>query len=71
MWKKYKCLYIYTVYVYNSRMLFELFPKAVMSVGFSLVLKKASYFELSCVTFQAVRCLVWLNPVSAMYLTLG
>lgn len=37
-----------------------------MSGGFSLVLEKASYFELSCVTvvFQAVCCLDWLNPVS-------
>lgn len=47
-------------------MLFELFAKAVMSGGFSLVLEKASYFELSCVTVSSRSgcCLDWLNPVS-------
>lgn len=47
-------------------MFFEVFFKAVMSGGFSFVLKKATYFELSCVTvvFQAVCCLPQLSPVS-------
>lgn len=39
-----------TAVKYYSRTLFELFSKAVMSGGFSVVLEKASYFELSCVT---------------------
>lgn len=40
-------------------MLFDLFSKAVMSGGFSLVVEKAPYFDLSCVT------VVFLTELSA------
>lgn len=65
------------VLTFNShlcfKMLFEVFfSKAVMSGGFSLVLQKAPYFELSCVTLvvQAVCCLYWpssASPNSSVY----